>query len=217
MRNLVYSFAGCAMNGATFLTTFEPGKIKTTLGMNTDGALRLLTGNDIKFDNMQLIKLKKETKLDESYTNYNALNISEIKGIIWASIIDSTYLIPNIKCEDKTIYPIHDGALNKIFENTSASMSFDLIMSLWERLISITNKIPYKAVVNYPTNYLENDLWKSRIDFYQSLASTFFKNRGWKIFTFDAELNSSNYWSHYSDKSRQAIFGQIAYDLQMIN
>jgi hypothetical protein len=120
-----------------------------------------------------------------------------------------------MKCRDKTMYPVHDGVLNKIFGYTSATLSINIISGLYRELALITNCIPHKFLVVYPTDYLQKDEWKTRIDNVQTQASLFFTDNDWDVITFEPELDTSNYWAHYSFKSRQVVWNKIADKLRI--
>lgn len=202
---MIYSFAGCVMEGARFLQPFLPGSETSTRGMSTEGVLRLLNGETLSIDEDQLQQILNNNPNSPKGTYFG---ITKITGIIWTPVSDAIYLTPLARCQDKTTYPFHDGALNSILGTTGASLSFAAIKALWAQLYKETTKISRRAVVYYPTDHLHSGAWKERIERLQRLARDLFND--WQYYTVRPELAEPNgYWAHYSQSAREELWEQI--------
>jgi len=206
----IVSFAGCITDGAPFLTPFSPGGQQHPAGMGTEGALRLLSGESLAIEPCQLAKLREvHPELSNTYGIYHALDVERIKAILWTPVVDATYLISNVRCHDKTTYPVHDNFLDETFGSTAASLSRQTILSLWGRLRDIVRSVPFKGIIRYPTDHLYSDDWKLRIDALQNGAAHVLE--GWQTFTIEPELAEPGvYWAHYSRAAREKLWAEIA-------
>jgi len=201
----IVSFAGCIMEGAPFLTPFQPNGATSTRGMSTEGALRLLGGESLAIERSELEKIRAcRPELSEHYGEYEPVHVGTLDGILLTPVTDAVYLTPSARCPDLSVYPIHDG----VVASTGASLSMQAMLGLWGRLRDITSEVTYRGIVHYPTNHLSSPEWKCRIDSVQSEADRFF--HGWKQFTIEPELaESDGYWAHYSDRAKQNLWKSI--------
>ena len=206
----VYSFAGCVMEGAPFLSPFAPGTETSTRGMSTEGVLRLLSGESLAIEECQLAQLRaKNHRLPDEYGRYNPVHADRLDTILWTPVSDAVYLIPLARCPDKTVYPIHDAYLNETLGSTGASLSYETMSALWARLYETTAGIDRRGVVFYPTDHLIDGPWKRRIDTIQRQAHIAFS--AWKPFTVEPDLaEPGGYWAHYSEAARQKLWGEVA-------
>lgn len=208
---MIYSFAGCIMEGAPFLQPFLPNGVTSIRGMSSEGVLRLLSGDALAIEESQLQRiLNKHPHLSSDYGTY--YGITKISAIVWTPVSDAIYLTPLVRCRDKTTYPFYDGLLDDIFGTTSASLSIAVIKSLWAQLHKETVKIRQRAVVYYPTDHLHSGTWKDRIDTIQQLARKMFSD--WQHYTVDPELGDDGYWAHYSKPAIVRLWEQVRRGVQ---
>ena len=202
---MIFSFAGCIMEGAPFLTPFQPGGQTSTRGMSTEGVLRLLAGETLSLDEQQAAKVR-EQHPDWDGT-YHGLP-EQIDAILWTSVSDAIFLTPMARCPDKTTYPFYDGTVDAVLGTTGASLSDTMLESMWDLLRERTDSIPFRGVVHYPTEHLQSSAWKERIDSIQYAARLRLKN--WRHFTPEPELaEPGGFWAHYSESAKQRLWAQI--------
>ena len=209
MRDQVYSFCGCILDGMDGLAQFQPGGEHTTRGMSTEGILRLLTGDGIRLHPDDLAKVRSQyPALPECTGRWNPINPTRIKAILWTPVTDATFLYPAARCEDRTVYPIHDGFLNGIIGAGHAAMSYQTLYALWADLNKVTESIPFRAIIQYPTDHLDKPDWKERIDRAQFVAEAVLSD--WEVFAPEPDLTGMDgYWAHYSLASRQKLWAAI--------
>jgi hypothetical protein len=208
MRDKVYSFAGCILDGAPFVDPLPPAG-NNAFGMSSEGILRLMAGNTLSIDPPQLAQLRAaDPALSEASGRYDPINPATIKALLWTPVNDAIYLFPNARCPDKTSYPIYNGAVDTILGTTGASMSRAMIFALWDRLLQATASIPFKAILSYPTTHLASSAWKERLDKLDELACLNFDS--WHEFTIRAEPEAGvTYWAHYSETARRELWDSI--------
>lgn len=209
MSRTVYSFAGCIMEGAPFLTPFVPGGQRSTLGMSTEGVLRILGNETLAIEPEQLELLRSDDPgRPVDFGVYGGLRASMIDAILWTPVSDAVYLTPLARCQNKSVYPIHDARINSVLGTTGASLSLAAIGALWSQFFEQTQEISQRAIVFYPTDHLTARPWKERIDMLQDWAGNLF--HGWHHFTPKAELAMDDgYWAHYSDDARLRLWAEV--------
>ena len=210
MRDKVYNFAGCVMDGAPYLTPLTPNP--SAFGISTDGVLRLLHGRTIALEPNDLMRLRAANPLlPEHVGRYDPIAESSIHAIFWTPINDAIYLTPKARCDDKSAYPIYNGAIDQVLGTTSASLSLETIVALWHSLIEATSSIPHKFMVLYPTVHLDNSPWKKRIDEITALALAEFRDVGWLGASVEPELEpGQRYWAHFCGRAKVKLWDDIA-------
>ena len=212
---MIFSFAGCIMEGAPFLTPFQPGGQTSTRGMSTEGVLRLLAGETLSLDEQQAAKVREQhPDWDGTYHGITG----KIDAILWTPVSDAIFLTPMARCPDKTTYPFYDGTIDTILGSTGASLSVETIRALWSRLYSQTippvsgNQFRFRAVVYYPTDHLASSAWKTRIDTLQQLAKERFS--AWHHYTIEPELaEPGGFWAHYAQEAKKRLWKRIEQDM----
>lgn len=201
MRTNAYAFAGCILEGAPFLTPFEPTDATNPAGMGTEGLLRLFNDEPIALHHPDLLKLRAANPaLSADFGRFDCIDISQVKAIFWTPVVDATFLYPLARCADRSIYPVHNGAIDAVLGTTSASMSLDTMRALWARMEEVTRQIPVRCVVCYPTDHLIISDWKKRIDWAQTVSAAFLSD--WEVLAPEAELaEPGGYWAHYSRRA----------------
>jgi hypothetical protein len=209
MRDQVYSFCGCILDGMEGLAKFQPGGEHTTRGMNTEGILRLLAGETIRLYPEDVAKVRKQYPALPKWTGqWNSINPTQIKAILWTPVTDATFLYPAARCDDRTVYPIHDGFLNGILGSGRSTISFRTMFAVWEAMDRATSHIPLRAIVQYPTDHLGKSDWKERIDRAQFAAEATLPD--WEVFAPEPDLTGMDgYWAHFSIASRQKLWAAI--------
>jgi hypothetical protein len=204
------------MDGAPFLTPLTPGD--RAFGMSTEGILRLFTGESLSVDPPQLDRIKiANPGLPTWFGQYDPIDLAAMKAIFWTPINDAIYLYPHARCPDKTVYPVYNGTIDAVLGTTSASMSVTTISALWRLFLEKTDSVPFKAIIRYPTDHLENSAWQSRIDLLQESACGVFAGCGWKIFSPTPDLEpGQTYWAHYSTAAKHRMWEEIAVALQEV-
>jgi hypothetical protein len=214
----IYSFAGCVMAGASFLTKFLPGYQPTMLGISTEGVIRLLSGETLSIDEQQLNQIKSSNKeLEDNFGVYYPINIEEIECILWTSISDATYFTNVCKCPDKSCYPFYDGVINKgLGSGGFHVLSVPLLEATWNHFIYLTRLVPIRIVINYPTKFLLKSSWLDRINLVQYKAEKLFMESGWGSMWVYPELGRDGYWAHYSDSVLTKLYRDIEEKLTIL-
>ena len=208
-RTAVYNFAGCVLEDAPFLTPFLPSGHANAPGMSTEGILRLFTGDSLALCAADYSRLSASRPgLSENFGRYDTIDPRQVKAILWTPVVDATFLYPHACCADKTVYPVHDNAINTVLGSTKSSFSWSTINALWSHLDGLTRDIPLRGIVNYPTDHLESTEWKSRIDSAQETASDFLAE--WETFWIEPELvEGDGYWAHFSDRAKRNLWREV--------
>lgn len=212
-RDFVYSFAGCVMHDAPFVTPFQPCGEPSARGISSAGVLELLAGREINLEVESRDKLRaRRPDLPPHYGHYGPINVETIKAICWTPVTDAAFLIPSARCHDRTFYPINDGEINEAIGSTRATLPMNALRGFWRELHATTLGIPHRFLVVYPTDHMEVGSWKDRIDWAQKEASQLLYD--WTCIVIRPELETpGGYWAHYSQRAKEELWAKIVRDL----
>jgi hypothetical protein len=141
------------------------------------------------------------------------IDISKIDAFIWSPLVDECVGISMLQDTNRFPYPIDSEESHKIFP-PGPLYHEETLKLFWKELDYVTKNIPKRFVVTYPPTHLEHNLFKPRVEKLNKIASELLISLGWKHYEFDAELDETNYWCHFSLNSKQSVYKKIENDLK---
>lgn len=208
MSNLtIVGFANCAINGAPWITNIYPTSEVSTF-IHTEGLLRLMKGYTITCQNVDPPFIRKMPIL-------TPIDVSKIDAFIWSPLVDECVGISTLQDIERFPYPIDSDESHKRFP-PGPLYHVETLKLLWKELDVVTKSINNRFVVTYPSTHLEHGLFKHRVENLNKIASELLTSLGWIHYEFDAELDDTNYWCHFSSKSKEDVYRKIEKKLNMI-